>query len=553
MSLGSGLDAGRSRVRLAEVGVKKGEVALRRYHSVAVEGGESPLAAAASAFGLSRLKVAPLRVGLTGSDVMMKYLPVPQVEDWRLERLMDFEVREIEARSGQAMATSYNLLPVPKELDEDDTILLGLVKEDLLDSWIAALGRLPVQGFSPNSVALYNAYLALGDHAPEATLLANVGAATLDLALVRGTQLYFARSVTTSLEKRDQTLAARLGTDATRAARLVEKHLDLRAGTGARISTDAERVTRPVLPLYDPLPTLLGGVISLCKAQARLRDLRLERVLLTGGGARANGLPELLASRLGIPVELWNPVELLDSGALPESQYEELKADGPAAVVALGLALSAADSDLYALEILPAAARKRRAFRERGVYSVVAGALAVLFLIADFVVTSGRAEELGARSRAIGRDLQAAERNDQRAEILARAIAERSALVRDLSARYAAQRSAQELQAALGAWLPSNLWVDRVTVELADGKAWDQPGVVLPVVEVKGFGVNRERRAEQVLTEFEARIKERLARPEDAVRLSTSNKANEIEWTLQAVLLDRAAGADDAPSTEDEE
>ncbi len=545
MSQGSGLDAGRSRVRLAEIKTKKGEISLSRYHSIAVEAGESPEEAASASFGGGRLKVAPVRVGLTGSDVMMKYLPVPQVEDWRLERLMEFEVREIESRSGQSMATSFNLLPVPKELDEDETILLGLVKEDLLSDWIEGLGKLPVQGFSPNSIALYNAYLALGDHAPEATLIANVGATTLDLALVRGTELYFARSVTTSLETRDQTLAKRLGTDASRAERLIHQHLDLSAGTGARLSTDAERVTRPVLALYDPLPTLLGGVISLCKAQARLRDLRLERVLLTGGGAKANGLAELLGARLSVPVEVWNPVEMVDSAGLADDQYEQLQADGPAAVVALGHALSAADPDLYALEILPAAARKKRDFQQRGVYSVFAGVLAAAFLLADFLITSGQAEELGRHSGKLRRDLQAAERNDQKAEQLMAAIEGQEAVVDDLNARYALQRSAQEFLGVLDAALPPNLWVDSWTVGLEAGKDWGMEGRSVPVVTARGRGLDREQYAEPAFTGFAEEIKAKLADGEQAVRISSSARSESFEWTLTAHLLDLPRDADE--------
>ena len=132
MSRGAGLDPGRTSVRLAEVQLRKGEVSLSRYFSVAVEPGETPLEVTADAFGYLRKKPAPVRVGLTGSEIMVRYLPVPPVEDWRLERLMEFEVREIESRSGSPLATSFNLLPVPKELDEDDTILLGLVKEDFI-------------------------------------------------------------------------------------------------------------------------------------------------------------------------------------------------------------------------------------------------------------------------------------------------------------------------------------------------------------------------------------------------------------------------------------
>ncbi|MEK7864164.1 MAG: hypothetical protein AAB295_13005, partial [Chloroflexota bacterium] len=299
------------RFAVAEAG--RGGARLTRYLSTDVEPGETPGDAAAATLATAARKHGRVRVGLGGSDLMLRYLPVPQVEDWRLTRLMEFETREIASRSGAELASSYNLIPVPKELDEDDTMLLGLVREDLLEAQAEKLAPIAVESFSPNAIALYNAWLALGDHQPKTTLLAHFGAGALDLALVRGTDLYFARSLTTPLEKRDSTLASRLGVDALRARGLIHKHLDLRVTLGEHLGADADRVTRPVLPLYEGLPTLLSGAVTLCKAQARLRELALERVLLTGGGALARGLPEMLADRLRVPVEIWNPAAEMDA------------------------------------------------------------------------------------------------------------------------------------------------------------------------------------------------------------------------------------------------
>ena len=322
MSKGSGLDLGHSQVRVAQVKRSKAGVSLSRYHAFSPESGESPIENAAVSLGQIGKKLAGVQAGLTGSDLMLRYLPVPAVEDWRLERLMEFEVRELESRSGSPLADSYNLLPTPHDLDDEDTMLLALVREDLLGEWMGELSAVPIQGFTPNAIALYNTYLELGDHEPSVTLLAHLGEGTLDMALVRGTDLYFARSVTTSLEQRDATLASALGTNSSKARQLIHKHLDLKGGIGAPLESDAERVTRPVLPLYDQLPTLLGGMVTLCRAQARLSELHLDRVLLTGGGGCANGLAEFMTELPAVEHDLCDtPLELTQAG-LYESRFE---------------------------------------------------------------------------------------------------------------------------------------------------------------------------------------------------------------------------------------
>lgn len=538
MSVGTGLDAGHHRVRLAQLKSKKGAFQLQRYHSVEVVPNETPMEAASAAFSRLSKKPSPARLGLTGSDLMLRYLPVPPVEDWRLERLMEFEVRELESRSGAPLATSFNLLPVPKELDEEDTILLGLVREDLLEQWLEALGKLPVQGFTPNAIALYNAYLALGDHEPSVTLLANIGATTLDLALVRGTDLYFARSITAGLEKRDQTLADQLGIDARRAQKLVHKHLDLRLATGARLESDADRVTRPLMAVYDPIPTLLGSMVTLCKAQARLRDLALDRILITGGGAKAIGLSDLLTERLRVPTSVWNPVEMVDAGELGEDQYSQLEEDGPGATIALGLALSAADSDLYALEILPKAARKKRDFQERGVFAVIAAVLAVAFLVFKYVHVSGAATTAAQEERQVKRLLTKANENQAKADSLLTEVQQKTKLVDELTTRYALRRSAAEVYSTLTDWMPENLWVESFFMELQEGKQWGFEGEKsVPVVTVRGRGQDSSRQARTVFNDFVTRLKEEIPGGEASIRETTQMRGRDLDWTITAHLL----------------
>ncbi|MBC8406612.1 MAG: hypothetical protein H8E15_15430 [Planctomycetes bacterium] len=537
MSKGTGLDIGRCHVRLAELNVRKGAVSLNRYHSVELETGEDPVSTAGSIFSGLKPRPSNLRVGATGADIMLRYLPVPEVEDWRLERLMDFEIRELESRSGSPLATSYNLLPVPRELDDDDTMLLGVIREDLLDAWVGDLAPMQVEGFTPNALALYNAYLALGDHEQSVTLLANIGATTLDLALVRGTDLYFARSVTTALEKRDQTLATSLGVDAARARRLVHKHLDLALAEGKRIATDSDRVTRPLLGMYDSLPTLLSGMITLCKAQARLRELTLDRVLLTGGGAQANGLVGLLTSRLRVPVSLWNPTEMVDPSKLPEDDLTRLDADGPAATIALGLALSASDPNLFALEILSSAARKKRNFRERGVFATAAAVLALGYLGLDYFTTSSAAQVAQKESQRLGAIVKKSQSSHTEAVGLLEQIKEQSVLLEDLQQRFALQQSTKQILDYMHKTLPGNLWIESFTVELQEGKDWGLEGQLIPVLRVVGRGEDASVPARKAITEFGEGVWAQLPGGEEAYRQSTERMGQQIEWTVQTHLL----------------
>lgn len=542
---GTGLDLGRTGVRLVTAEAGRGGPRITRYLSAEVEPGEAPAEAAAAALGAAGRKAGRVRVGLGGAELMLRYLPVPQVEDWRLVRLMEFETREIASRSGAELASSYNLLPVPKELDEDDTMLLGLVREDLLEQQAAKLAPIQVESFTPNAVALYNAWLALGDHQPRTTLIAHFGAGALDLALVRGADLYFARSLTTPLEKRDATLAQRLGVDAARARALIHKHLDLRVTVGERLGVDADRVTRPVLPLYEGVPTLLSGAVTLCKAQARLRELALERVLITGGGAAARGLREMLHDRLRVPVEVWNPAAEVEAGGLPSEEADRLAADGPAATVALGLALSAADPELFALEILTAGARRKREFSERGVWSIAAGAAAAVFLGLSFWRNGALADEAeNTARRARGQVSKVQEANERTEELLQRiAIEER--LGQELATRVAVSASARRFLGFLETALPESLWLESWSVRLDNGKDWGST-VDVPVVRVAGRSEEEARVASLQISEFAGRL-QTLVGDQDRVLPAQTPSGRDLTWSLKALLLAPATEPEDAP------
>jgi len=543
---GTGLDLGRTGVRLVTADTGRSGPRILRYVSAAVEAGETPSEAAAAALAVAARKSGRVRVGLGGSDLMLRYLPVPQVEDWRLVRLMEFETREIASRSGAELASSYNLLPVPKELDEDDTMMLGLVREDLLESQAERLAPIAVESYTPNAIALYNAWLALGDHQPRTTLIAHFGAGALDLALVRGSDLYFARSLTTPLEKRDSTLATRLGVDAMRARALIHKHLDLRVTVGERLSADADRVTRPVLPLYEGLPTLLSGAVTLCKAQARLRELALERVLITGGGAAARGLVEMLGDRLRVPVEIWNPAAEVDASALSAEEADQLTSDGPAATVALGLALSAADSELFALEILTAGARRKREFSERGVWSIAAGAAAAVFLGLAFWRNGALADEgetTAKRARSQVSKVQAA---NQRTEDLLKKLAVEEQLGRELATRVAIGESARRFLGLVETALPESLWLETWSVRLENGKDWGSTGVDVPVVAVAGRSEEEPRIASQQLSEFAGRL-QALIGDQSRVLPSQRPSGKELEWSMKTLLLASPAPEQEEP------
>jgi Tfp pilus assembly PilM family ATPase len=156
------------------------------------------------------------RIGLTGRDVNIRYTRVPQVPDWQLRKLMRFEVEEIGEQSGSEVASDFNLLPNLPELEGEDVVLLAMARESLLESHLAGLSAIggTLDGFSPNALALYNAWTHFGVVEEETVMVASLGHENLDVILVRGPDLLFARNLSGGARLFDDAIAERLGVSA---------------------------------------------------------------------------------------------------------------------------------------------------------------------------------------------------------------------------------------------------------------------------------------------------------------------------------------------------
>ncbi|MEM7198978.1 MAG: pilus assembly protein PilM [Planctomycetota bacterium] len=343
--------------------------------------------ASEGAAGLAALGI-PLRgavAGVAGRDMTLRYTQVPPSPDWQLRQLMDLEIQDLAGQSGGNLSADYNLLPVRAEDSDFDVVLLSLVKNDALDQVADVVGeaRGDVAGHVPNCIALYNAYIrtAAIDDEDEVVCLANLGNETIDLALVRGSTLLFARNLSGGCKVLDEAIAQSFNVSARKADQLKRDLLDLDpASRGRYASSQAEKVTMAAGGAASAFVSAIQSSVQFCRSQTKIDDLQLDRVLLAGGGAKLRGVRGMLRESLRCPVELFDPFEIVDTTGLPDDDAEQLKELGSEAVVALGLAISRADPQAYSIEILPEAVKRRQRFLQRTVWNIGAGVVGAAVL-----------------------------------------------------------------------------------------------------------------------------------------------------------------------------
>ena len=429
-------------------------------------------------------------VGLAGRDMTLRYSQVPPTPDWQLRNLMDLEIADLAQQSGGALSADYNLLPAQSEDAGVETVLLALAKDEALErlsSEITSSGG-SVHGYVPNCTALYNAFLKCGPVEPDAVVgLVNIGHETIDLALVKGTDLLFARNLSGGTKVLDDAIAASFNVSTRKAEALKKDLLDLDpASRGRYASGQAEKVTMAAAGAASSITSGIQSSISFCKAQTKINDLRLDKLLICGGGARLRGLRGFLRESLRCPVELFDPFASADLTGLPTEDQEQLEGMRCEAVVALGLAVGRLDETLYSLEILPEAVRKKQRFQQRTVWNIVAALIAIALVAHKAVLGKDQLEQAQRRTGMLRAQVASANSTNTEAAGVIEANKTERALVEHLAQQALPLHGLLRTQRAIGAHLPPQLWIRKI--DLGAGKVAAAGTKRRSVVTVDGSG-----------------------------------------------------------------
>jgi type IV pilus assembly protein PilM len=394
-----GIDIGTHAVKIAVL-QRKGAVtrALRLYRAT-LAGDEDPVRVRGA---LSRAGISggPALIGVTGRDLIVRYTHVPPVPDWRLKLLMQFEINEVSGQSGGEVAADYRRLDLPVEGDED-TVLVSLARNTYLHPRLDAsrAAGMNVGGGCPNSVALFNAFLAHGDWKDgETTYLVNIGRENIDMAIQRDGELLFARNMSGGGQMFTEAIMGTFGLKEPKAEKNKLNKGDLTPKGQARYpDSTAEKLANAMQGPAGQLVSMIQSSVMICRAQTKISDLTVDRLVLTGGATRMKGVQEYFKANMQVPVELFDPVDALDLSTLNGEDANELGDDPRDFSVAIGLAETLLQPTAFKLEVLTDKEKTKRRFVERTVWSIGA-ALAVVVLV--ILLFQSRAADIDAYSQA---------------------------------------------------------------------------------------------------------------------------------------------------------
>ncbi|MFO1051607.1 MAG: pilus assembly protein PilM [Planctomycetota bacterium] len=479
------IDLGSSTVKLAAVKAGKHGLVLTRFAAFPNEEAAQGIAAA----GI------PLKssvAGLAGRDMNLRYTQVPPSPDWQLRNLMDLEIQDMATQTGGSLSADYNLLPVVDEEGGTETVLLAFARDEALARAAELVARAggSIEAHVPNCIALYNAFVRCGPVEEDTTTcVVSLGRETIDLAIVRGVDLLFARNLSNGGKVFDDAIAQSFNVSERKAESLKKELLDLDPfSRGRYASGQAEKVTMAAGGAGSAIVAAIQSSLAFCRSQTRNPSLALDKVLICGGTSRVRGITGMLREALRCPVEAFDPFERVDLSALPAEDVEALERHRTEAVIALGLAAGRVDDSLYQLEILPESVRRRRNFLQRTIWNIAAAVVVVAALAVLATRTRDRAEEArtaGAKLRALKKSIT--EVDDAATEKAAQNDQLR-AVIETVAERAVPLDSVLLTLRAISRCKPDEIWITGIELKRDSVKPQGRTGDGGAVVVIKGKG-----------------------------------------------------------------
>ena len=282
-----------------------------------------------------QIKTDRVAAGVSGHSVIVKNIVVPQMSsdeleesiEWHAEEHIPFDIADV-SLDYQVTGSSPDALHV----------LMAACKRDKIANVkqvIQLAGKQPAV-IDVDAFALQNCYEVNYQPQPgQVVALLNIGAATMNINILNGTKSVFTRDVSVG------------GGQYTG---LLQKELDLNfeQAEAVKRGMPPEGVeVQGIEPILESVSDILAMEISktmdFYRATAEEGESAVQKILISGGGSKLNGLPEYLSKRFEIPVEVLNPFRQIKVDARrfdPDYMREVV----PEMAIAVGLALRGVDA-----------------------------------------------------------------------------------------------------------------------------------------------------------------------------------------------------------------
>jgi type IV pilus assembly protein PilM len=332
-----GLDIGTTALRIVQLKGGGSMKALSRYGMMPIDpklafsdakADQQKLAGLIKDFvsqsGVSTRNVA---VGLPSSRVFTTVVDIDRLAPSELAKTIQFQADALIPTALSESKIDWALLgDSPKDRTKVE-ILLSSVPNDFVEKRLDLLESigLNVVAFEPDSMAMTRAVVPLGQNGPQMVL--DIGSKATDLVITMNGGPRLTRAIPTGTESFVRAAVQNLNIDEKQAEQFVFKF-------GLSQDKLEGQIYNAIIGTVDVLITEIEKSIKFF--QTRYTDVKLERIVMTGGASTLPEFPLFIANKFGVAVEIGNAWRNV---AFPPDKQNELLSVSSHFAVAAGLAM----------------------------------------------------------------------------------------------------------------------------------------------------------------------------------------------------------------------
>jgi type IV pilus assembly protein PilM len=281
-------------------------------------------------FTSQKMKTTDVATSVSGNAVIVKKVSLPQMSPEELAESIHWEAEQYIPFDIQDVSIDYEVIDGGGEGGNMDVLLVAVKKDKITDytSAISQAGKSP-QIVDVDVFALQNCYeVNYGVEAGKIVALLNVGASIMNINILKGP---------TSIFNRDIAVGGNQYTDA------IQKDLNLSFDQaealkrGGRVEGASPENLQPILhAVSENIALEIQKTFDFFKATSS--EDRIDRIFLSGGTSKVQGLRDLLAERFEAGVEIMNPFNAITYNP-KDFDPDFINEVGPSAAIAVGLAV----------------------------------------------------------------------------------------------------------------------------------------------------------------------------------------------------------------------
>jgi type IV pilus assembly protein PilM len=292
-----GIDIGTSTVKAVELGQNAGVLEIRHW---AIE----PLVANDTKSALKKIcermhfEDQFLVTSVFGKGTLIRYVDMPRMPLEDLRKAYVFDLDKYFPFDPKSIYTDCAILD-PESKDKKMLVLLAAVKREIVDERIKIFKDvgLELDGVTINSIATANAFSRLGPPVTasgKAKAVLDIGGSASCLMIFKDSSPRFARDIFVGSQELTKKIANAMGIEAAQAEAL-------KLAPGEKLAQIIEACDMPINNLISEIRLSMDYFMT-------EKNIQVDELFLSGGGALLKGMEGVFEKNLGLPVKIWNPL-----------------------------------------------------------------------------------------------------------------------------------------------------------------------------------------------------------------------------------------------------